>query len=107
MTSAATQTCGRWVRWHWSRLGPARSPRSLPSSGSPSSPRRPLGAPCRLARCENASCSVHPEMKALPEGFDSGALIESLADGWDFDVETIEYAPVGFGSYHWVVADTG
>jgi spectinomycin phosphotransferase len=44
-------------------------------------------------------------MRALPEGFETRALIDVLADGWDLDVETIEYAPVGFGSYHWVATD--
>jgi spectinomycin phosphotransferase len=33
------------------------------------------------------------------------ALIAPLADGWGFDVATIDYAPVGFGSYHWVATD--
>src|SRR6266508_426095 len=33
------------------------------------------------------------------------ALIGSLADGWRFDVEAIDYAAVGFGSYHWVATD--
>jgi spectinomycin phosphotransferase len=46
-------------------------------------------------------------VKALPDQFDSSALIGSLADGWGFDVATIEFAPVGFGSYHWVVTDVG
>ena len=32
-------------------------------------------------------------MKALPEGFEAGSLIDLLADGWDLDVETIEDAP--------------
>jgi spectinomycin phosphotransferase len=44
-------------------------------------------------------------VRALPEEFDAGALIMCLADGWDFDASTIEYAPVGFGSYHWAVTD--
>jgi spectinomycin phosphotransferase len=46
-------------------------------------------------------------MRALPEGLETEALIDSLADAWDLDVETIEYAPVGFGSYHWVATDIG
>jgi len=45
-------------------------------------------------------------MKALPEGFETGRLTDALADGWDLDVETIEFAPVGFGSYHWVATDS-
>ena len=44
-------------------------------------------------------------MKALPEGFDASSLIPALADGWGFDAETIDYAAVGFGSYHWVAVD--
>jgi spectinomycin phosphotransferase len=41
----------------------------------------------------------------LPDGFDASALVRSLADGWGFEVESIDYAPVGFGSYHWVSTD--
>ena len=44
-------------------------------------------------------------MKELPDGFETRALIEPLALGWGFDVATLEYAPVGFGSYHWVAID--
>jgi spectinomycin phosphotransferase len=44
-------------------------------------------------------------VKALPEEFEAGTLIGFLADGWGFDVETADYAPVGAGSYHWVVND--
>src|SRR5947209_488210 len=44
-------------------------------------------------------------MRALPEEFDSDALIASLADGWGFDVEAADYAAVGGGSYHWSVSD--
>lgn len=45
-------------------------------------------------------------MRALPEDFEAADLIGSLADDWDFEVETAEYAPVGGGSYHWVVSDS-
>jgi spectinomycin phosphotransferase len=41
----------------------------------------------------------------LPEGVETSALIDSLADKWGFLVETIDYVPVGFGSYHWVVTE--
>ena len=44
-------------------------------------------------------------MRALPEELEVSALIESLAEGWSFDVETLDYAAVGGGSYHWVVRD--
>ena len=40
---------------------------------------------------------------APPEELNTSALIELLADGWGFDVEGIEYATVGGGSYHWLV----
>jgi spectinomycin phosphotransferase len=42
---------------------------------------------------------------APPEELESSALIDFLADGWDLDFETVDYAPVGGGSYHWVVED--
>jgi hypothetical protein len=44
-------------------------------------------------------------VKALPEGFETGALVGAVAKGWAFDAETIDFAPVGFGSYHWVARD--
>jgi hypothetical protein len=44
-------------------------------------------------------------VRALPEELEVSALIESLAEGWSFDVETLDYAAVGGGSYHWVVRD--
>ena len=44
-------------------------------------------------------------MRALPEGFETGALIGALAEGWAFVAETIDFAAVGFGSYHWVARD--
>ena len=44
-------------------------------------------------------------MRALPEEFKVSALIDSLADGWGFDVDAADYAAVGAGSYHWVVRD--
>ena len=46
-------------------------------------------------------------MKDLPEEFEPGAIIGSLAADWGFDVETVEYAPVGFGSYHWIATGSG
>jgi spectinomycin phosphotransferase len=44
-------------------------------------------------------------VRELPDEFDSGALAGSLAEGWGFDLEAADYAPVGVGSYHWVVRD--
>jgi spectinomycin phosphotransferase/16S rRNA (guanine(1405)-N(7))-methyltransferase len=41
-----------------------------------------------------------------PEGLLDQEIVEALAAGWQLRVRDIEYAPVGFGSYHWwVVAD--
>ena len=44
-------------------------------------------------------------MNTLPDDFDAAVLAEILADGWGFDVEAADYAPLGAGSYHWVVRD--
>ena len=44
-------------------------------------------------------------MKDLPQDFDTEALVRVLGEGWRVDVATIDFAPVGFGSYHWVVSD--
>ena len=52
-----------------------------------------------------SACPTVFDVKALPDGLETAALIVSLADGWGFDVVTIDYAPVGFGSYHWVATD--
>jgi spectinomycin phosphotransferase len=44
-------------------------------------------------------------VKTPPHDIETTALIESLAEGWGFVVDAIDYAPVGFGSYHWVATD--
>ena len=44
-------------------------------------------------------------MNDLPDGLDVGALPGVLLEGWGVDVATIEYAPLGFGSYHWIATD--
>ena len=44
-------------------------------------------------------------MRALPEDFETSALRRALANDWGFQVEAVEYAAVGGGSYHWVVSD--
>ena len=44
-------------------------------------------------------------MRELPEDVETSALIGALAEAWDFDVDSAEYAAVGAGSYHWVVTD--
>lgn len=40
-------------------------------------------------------------MRALLEDVETSDVIDVLADGWDFDVDTADYAAVGAGSYHW------
>jgi spectinomycin phosphotransferase len=44
-------------------------------------------------------------MKALPDGLDEHEVVAELAAGWGVVAATIEYAPLGFGSYHWAVVD--
>ena len=42
-------------------------------------------------------------MRDRPAGITERDLVHALADGWELPVETLRYAPVGGGSYHWVV----
>ena len=45
-------------------------------------------------------------MRAAPPGeLETSALSVVLADDWGLDVEAVDYAAVGFGSYHWQVKD--
>jgi spectinomycin phosphotransferase len=44
-------------------------------------------------------------VQAPPENIETTRVVEALRDGWGFEAITAEYAPVGFGSYHWVVTD--
>ncbi len=46
-------------------------------------------------------------MEARPGGVSDAIVTEALRDGWGFDAATLDYAPLGFGSYHWRVADAG
>ncbi|HEU5386443.1 MAG TPA: aminoglycoside phosphotransferase family protein [Streptosporangiaceae bacterium] len=43
-------------------------------------------------------------MRDLPEGITERDVARALADGWDLAAWTLEYAPVGGGSYHWAAA---
>jgi spectinomycin phosphotransferase len=43
---------------------------------------------------------------APPEELETSALRDLLTDGWGLDVESVRYAAVGGGSYHWVVDDS-
>ncbi len=44
-------------------------------------------------------------MRDLPEGVSERELERALTRGWDIHPATMTYAPVGAGSYHWVVED--
>jgi spectinomycin phosphotransferase len=44
-------------------------------------------------------------VKDRPEGVTERELAHALAGGWGIQPATMEYAPVGAGSYHWVVDD--
>ena len=44
-------------------------------------------------------------MRDRPEGVSDLELERALRKGWDIQAATLTYAPVGAGSYHWVVAD--
>ena len=44
-------------------------------------------------------------MRDRPEGVSECELECALTQGWDIQPATLTYAPVGAGSYHWVVAD--
>ena len=46
-------------------------------------------------------------MRALPDELEFESLLEPLGDRWGIEVATVNYAPVGGGSYHWIVADHG
>ena len=44
-------------------------------------------------------------MRTRPEGFGDADLVSALVEGWALEAVSAEYAPLGFGSYHWFVAD--
>ena len=46
-------------------------------------------------------------MRARPAGVDESSIGEALREGWGFDLALATYAPVGGGSYHWEVVETG
>ena len=41
-------------------------------------------------------------MLTKPEAFDELALLQQLHDVWELPVTSVEYAPLGFGSHHWI-----
>ena len=41
-------------------------------------------------------------MRDLPEDIEESAIAGELAEGWGFEAESLEYAAVGAGSYHWL-----
>nr|WP_211212584.1 phosphotransferase [Nonomuraea coxensis] len=44
-------------------------------------------------------------MRDRPAGLTEDELISALSDGWAVEASSLEYLPVGFGSYHWSVTD--
>jgi spectinomycin phosphotransferase len=46
-------------------------------------------------------------VESLPDEFDVDALRPAIQDCWGLAVEGVEYAPVGAGSYHWLVDARG
>ena len=45
-------------------------------------------------------------MQSRPTDLADDALVNALAAGWDLDVRSLRYRPVGFGSHHWSLRDT-
>jgi spectinomycin phosphotransferase len=45
-------------------------------------------------------------VKDLPAGFDDRELAPALSQDWGIALDTVEYSPLGYGSYHWIVTDT-
>jgi len=46
-------------------------------------------------------------MRTAPPDLDETMLASVLATSWGLEVDTLRYAPVGFGSHHWVATDPG
>ena len=44
-------------------------------------------------------------MFTRPDGLTDGKVVDAVVAGWDLRVHHIEYAAVGFGSYHWWITD--
>lgn len=44
-------------------------------------------------------------MLAPPDGLTDEVVAVALRDGWSLAPESLEYAPVGFGSHHWIAGD--
>lgn len=44
-------------------------------------------------------------MRTPPDGPSEDDLVQLLAEAWRFRVADLRYAPVGFGSHHWVATD--
>jgi spectinomycin phosphotransferase len=44
-------------------------------------------------------------MEERPAGVTDDQVVEALRGGWDFDATVLEYAALGFGSYHWTASN--
>ena len=49
------------------------------------------------------SCLALAPVRDRPEGVSERELERALTQGWDIEPAALTYAPVGAGSYHWVV----
>ncbi len=46
-------------------------------------------------------------MKTPPEDLESETILAALSARWDIGAESLTYAPLGFGSHHWIAAAPG
>ena len=44
-------------------------------------------------------------MRDLPDDIETDVVVDALAGSWGYDADTIEYAALGAGSYHWIATD--
>src|SRR5437016_382651 len=83
-------------------------PRSRLWAPLPSPSSRPAG-PCSI-RSRSPVTWLRDCVRSLrtpPEGLGEDEVLACLAEGWDMDGGSLRFLPVGFGSYHWEVAEAG
>lgn len=51
------------------------------------------------------TCTYAATVRSPPDDLDVASLALLIAEGWQFPVADLRYAPVGFGSHHWVATD--
>ena len=85
-----------------------RRRRALPRDGARGDRRlvaERSGLPRHVPTARPASTGVWSSWKRCPTISTPTRSRASSAEGWGFDVETADYAPLGAGSYHWLVRD--